>query len=190
MEEWRDVNGYIGKYRVSSMGRVFSVRRGIILKQTNDNGYRTVGLCCNYNQKKMRVHRLVAKAFIENPNHKPIVHHRNRDRADNNLSNLEWVTQRENTNYANGVTNNATPKQRKKRLWINQLSCDGRRIINTFEYATDAHKYTLISISGIRRCCNNKQNYAGGYKWEYVQLVDSDLFKYGMIDWLEKFFEF
>lgn len=108
-EEWRDVVGYEGYYQVSTHGRVRSVdrfddrgfhQRSCILK-SNDNGkgYRTVGLTKKSKGKRVKVHRLVAQAFIPNPENKPFVNHKDETRDNNNVDNLEWVTHKENINY-------------------------------------------------------------------------------------------
>jgi hypothetical protein len=112
-EEWKDVVGYEDFFRVSNLGNVFSKRTNRLLKlEISPTGYLVFstkfggrnGTC-----KLFRVHRLVAEAFIENPDHKPYVNHRNGIKSDNQVSNLEWVTHSENIRHAfdNGLINSA-----------------------------------------------------------------------------------
>lgn len=120
MEIWKEIKGYEGLYKVSSLGRVMSMpkivlingylcelRGGFILKhQYKDSGYPYVVLTKGLNdktnkhknEKKFCVHRLVAEAFISNPENKPYIDHINGDRQDPKVDNLRWVTQKENMN--------------------------------------------------------------------------------------------
>ena len=95
--EWRPVSGYEGEYAISADGRVWSFRRKIVLRPEEVyNGYLRVTLCVNKEIKHFRVHRLVADAFIPNPDNKPQVNHINGNRKDNRVENLEWATAVEN----------------------------------------------------------------------------------------------
>ena len=98
MEIWKEIKGYEGLYEVSSEGRVRKLIKGNYLTFKNSNGYQRVGLCIHSKQKWFLVHRLVAQAFIPNPDNKPEVDHINCDRNDNIVENLRWVTSKENNN--------------------------------------------------------------------------------------------
>lgn len=105
-EEWRDVKGYEGFYKVSNIGRVLSLKRKTtnehIMKQhINHDGYWEVNLCMNNKAKTCRVHRLVAEAFIPNPMNFPIINHKDENKLNNNYNNLEWCTVKHNTRYNN-----------------------------------------------------------------------------------------
>lgn len=96
-EIWRDVIGYEGLYQVSSFGNVLSIKRKKILKIRNTgDGYFAIVLCKNGIMKNKNIHRLVAETFILNKNDKPCVNHIDNDTSNNNVSNLEWVTYKEN----------------------------------------------------------------------------------------------
>lgn len=98
MEIWKDVPGYIGLYKVSNHGRVKSVKKQLVLKICGSgNRYKTVALC-NGMRKTFRLHRLVAAAFIPNPDNKPCVDHIDGDQTNNHADNLRWVTYLENNN--------------------------------------------------------------------------------------------
>lgn len=108
-EIWKDIIGYEGLYQVSSLGRVRSLdrydsrnhfRNGRMLKLSyNTVGYLSVGLHSNGKAKMYMVHRMVAQAFIPNPNNLPIINHKDENPSNNSVENLEWCTAKYNSNY-------------------------------------------------------------------------------------------
>lgn len=98
MEEiWKDIKGYEGKYKVSSFGNIFSLKSNRLLSpHTNKRGYVYIVFGDNGKEKGFRVHRLVAEAFIPNPENKPHVNHIDHVKNNNNVNNLEWCTVKEN----------------------------------------------------------------------------------------------
>ena len=126
-EIWKDCKGYEGLYQVSDKGRVWSVRKQKIIKAfENSYGYMEIVLTAKNGKKKYeRIHRLVAIAFIPNPNNYPQVNHKDEDKTNNCVENLEWCTPRYNTLYSsykwsgenNGMKN---PEVRQRHLLICQ----------------------------------------------------------------------
>lgn len=97
MEIWKDILGYEGKYKISSHGNVWSKTKGILNNNPRGAGYINVGLWKNNTRVSVRVHRLVASHFIDNPNGLPLVDHINNIRHDNCVTNLRWVDYRGNS---------------------------------------------------------------------------------------------
>lgn len=118
MEIWKPIKGYEGLYEISSFGNVRSLRRNttngkIIKSQKTKTGYYRVGLCKNGKLKHYFVHRLVAKAFILNPDNLPQVNHKNECKTDNNVDNLEWCSMLYNVRYGTGIE-----RQTKARIGV------------------------------------------------------------------------
>lgn len=101
MEVLKAIQGYEELYRISSKGRVFSIAKSIFLTPLpNNHGYLSVGLYKNRRCKKMLIHRLVAQAFMGNHENKPDVNHKDGNKSNNVVSNLEWVTKSENSKHS------------------------------------------------------------------------------------------
>lgn len=118
-EKWKSLKSVVkhgDKYAVSTLGRVKNVNTGRILKPyTLPSGYRQVTLCSSSQRKNYTVHRLVALAFIPNPDNKREVNHKDTDKQNNCISNLEWNTSSENHKhaYAHGLMKPPAPKRTK-----------------------------------------------------------------------------
>lgn len=99
-EIWKPVRGYKGYYEVSNLGNVKSLKSGVVMKpQTNNSGYLCLNLSLKGKQRSRLIHRLVASAFIKNPEKKKEVNHIDMDKTNNTVNNLEWVTREENLNH-------------------------------------------------------------------------------------------
>ena len=105
-ETWKDINNYEGYYQISNLGRVRNIKYNRFLtNHLNHKGYNRTCLCKNSKQKVMRIHRLVAEAFIPNPESKQEVNHKDFDKTNNKVSNLEWVTGKENIRHYQDFVN-------------------------------------------------------------------------------------
>lgn len=172
-EEWRSVVGYEGLYEVSNHGRVKSLakmwlngrrREERILKEFLHSGYVHVTLCKNGTQKQWHVHRLVAMAFIPNPENKDFVDHINTIRNDNRVENLRWVTRQEN--YDNPISQ----KRQKESVMRQVLQYDLEgNLINAFPSITDASKKTGVRISAIHQSCSGHTITSKGYIWRFKE---------------------
>lgn len=170
-EIWKDVPGFPG-YQVSNAGRVKSFRSGIrILKQCNDGfGYPKVRIWGNGKGITIHVHKIVALAFIPNPDGKPEIDHINTIRTDNRVENLRWVTRKENTNNPVSISNykkmtNIYTVNSRKRKPVCQIY-DGK-IIAEFDSIRDAGRSTGIAHQLIVSVLRGRSRVAGGYGWEY-----------------------
>ena len=103
MEEWRDIEGFDG-YQVSNEGRVRNCKRNTILKPLSDGrGYLQIHLWKNGKSTNKRIHRLVAQAFLENPQNLPEVNHKDENKSSNIVENLEWCDRKYNMNYGTAI---------------------------------------------------------------------------------------
>ena len=161
--EWRDVVGYEDLYKVSTEGNIKSIRRNKILSQdTNQDGYKRVQLYKNKASKHYSVHRLVAQAFIPNPDNLPQVNHKDEDKSNNCVSNLEWITPKDNCNY--GTRNRKVALSKNKPVL--QLSLEGD-LIREWESASEVARVLGYNQGDICNCCNNKLKTAHKFKWSY-----------------------
>lgn len=182
----RPVSGYEGYYEVDRFGRVFGVDRvisvddngrkykksiaGNQLKQRVKNkGYKVVYLTKDGITKMAYVHRIVAEAFIPNPDNLPMVNHKDEDKTNNFLENLEWCTAKYNCNYGTGVKRHADKirgRKSKKRISVIQLSADGK-FINRYSSVKDAATSIKGTTGAISAVCNGRRKTAYGYIWEH-----------------------
>jgi hypothetical protein len=177
MEIWKTINGY-DLYEVSSMGRVrrkagYQSKNERYLKPLNNgHGYMSVTLSLNSVVKRLYIHRLVAIAFLDNPEQKEEVNHIDGKRDNNFLENLEWTTRSENHYHRyqvlkqRGVNYGKTGKNNWNSKAVKRFDLNGVLIC---EYAgvLEAQRQTGISESNIRGCIYGKQKTAGGSKWQY-----------------------
>lgn len=177
-EVWKDIKGYEGLYQVSNLGRVKSLDRfvdwkydkkqfikGKVLKNCSmSSGYLFVGLSKNGKVKNHSIHRLVAKAFIPNPESKPEVNHLDENISNNNVTNLQWVTPSENANYG---TRNKKVAEKLSYKTV-QLTTE-MEFIELYDSLMDASRELKVDVSSIIRVCKGKQNTSMGYRWMYYE---------------------
>ena len=180
MEEiWKPVKGYEGIYEVSDLGRVRSLPRMLtdskgrrhpvpmkILREHDRKGYVGYRLCNGSAIVEFSAHRLVAMAFIPNPDNLPIVNHRDENPKNNQVSNLEWCDISYNTRYGTGVER-AQANHVYHRKAVEQLTKDGQHVA-TFKGVKEASRATGADASVIVRVCKGRHETAGGYRWKYV----------------------
>jgi hypothetical protein len=166
-EKWVDIIGYEGLYSVSNLGRIVSHHKGLyrFLHPTThpNNGYSCINLCKNGKVRMFRVHTLVAKHFIPNPEHLSEVNHKDEDKLNNRADNLEWCTRSYNINYGTGI------ERRRAKLSkpVRQYSKTGE-YIRLFDSITQASQTLGIHSANIVKCCKQIRPNAGGFVWKYI----------------------
>ena len=190
-EIWKDVLGYEGSYLVSNKGRVYSRSRhrynggdgigrfyqGRILKGEYCKGYYCVALLKDAKHKLCKVHRLVATAFIPNPENKPNIDHINGIKQDNRVENLRWATDKENINNPNTLWKWAPPR-------IGGKNPQARSVVSVNIKNGEVHYYGAMREAlediGVKdpkyiaQCCNGKKNVYKGCRW-YDQQTYADI---------------
>lgn len=172
--EWRDVPGYEGLYIVSDTGRIVGLHRGEQRPRINEDGYYQTSLCKNGKMKTFTVHRLVAIAFIENPEGKPTVNHKDENRLNNNVSNLEWATVAEQNVYG---TRLARVSATNRRIGITRakpvVAIDKGGNEYQFTGIHEAARSLGLNRSNITQCLRGLNHTCGGFAWRYAK--DGDL---------------
>ena len=173
-EIWKDIKDYEGLYQVSNLGRVRSVKRDKVMSLlTRQHGYKSVQLHGNGGNKRgfktFSVHRLVAEAFVPNPDGKLEVNHINEDKTDNRAENLEWMSHKENSNHASRPERigNAHRNNTRTSRPVEQLTLDGQHIA-TYPSISEAERQTRVPRGCIHATCNGVCHQSKGYKWRYV----------------------
>lgn len=165
-EIWKKIEGY-PNYSVSNKGRVRNDNSDRIRVPKNKNGYRRINLCRNGFVRNHYIHRLVAEAYVPNPENKPQVNHINENKSDNRDVNLEWVTSSENTNYGTGNQRRSYSQinDSNKSKPIVQYTLDGV-FVKEYPSSREAHRSTGINRGHISSACNGNKKSAGGYLWK------------------------
>lgn len=181
-EIWMPIPGFQGIYSISDIGRVKShsrvsnnrwgkmIYKEKILNPTlGSDGYLYVGLCRNYYRVTTKVHRIVAKSFIPNPDFKETVNHINGVRHDNRVENLEWATMMENVHHAHklGLVNHAKGERNKKSRPVNKRSAEGV-VLKTYPSIRTANQEGFNSHSIIKSCRSG--NLYKGFQWDYIKV--------------------
>lgn len=181
-EEWRDVKGYEGLYQVSNLGRVRTLGKIIngrnrsmrllkekILKPHKINGgYLQVILNCNNERKPYLIHRLVAEAFLNNPDNLPCVNHKDECKNNNIVSNLEFCTYHYNNTYGTKLKRQSDKQiNGKKSIKVNQYTLDGV-FIKTWISLAEVYRKMGFNQSHICQCCKGERCKAYNYIWKYA----------------------
>ena len=177
-EEWRPVKGYENIIEVSNLGRVRSISRyektgnkgrkfvrGKILKcEKMAKGYIRIKPTRRLGGKRFLVHRLIAETFIPNPNNYPVVNHKDEDKSNNKVENLEWCTPRYNSKYG-------TCQQRRsiyRKRAVEMIDKNTKEVIEIFDSMKSAEEKTHISAKQISAVCRGYDKSARGYYWRYA----------------------
>lgn len=164
-EEFRQIKGYEGLYEVSNKGRVYShISKKFMTTNTLRNGYPSVLLSKGKEEVFKFIHRLVAEAFVPNPNNYPVVNHKDENRTNNAAENLEWCTTKYNLNY--GSRN----KKLSESLGIPIVCIDRFGTKTRFKSARDAAKKLGILTTSICNAVKGRAKTAGGYFWKYSEI--------------------
>ena len=167
--EWRDIKDYEGLYQVSGTGEVRSLISNRILVKCNTGKYLQVTLCKDGKQKNFLVHRLVAEAFIPNPNNKPEVNHKSEVKTDNRVENLEWIWHKDNINHGTRTKRaSETRKKGEKSKTVLQFSLDGT-LIREWSSASEVQRQLNFHETNIASCCIGKRKSAHGFIWKYKE---------------------
>lgn len=179
MEEvWKDIPNYEGLYQASTLGRIKSLKRTakkeykgnrivkeIIMEGTaNQDGYLKVHFKNKERgiDKGLFIHRLIAETFIPNPDKLPQVNHKDGNKKNNNINNLEWCTNLYNQQHAwANCLHKPTKKEGKK---VNQYNLNGE-LIKSYKSITEASRETKINLSNICMAAKKERKTAGGYIW-------------------------
>lgn len=182
-ENWKDIKGFEGLYQVSDLGNIKSLGNGsstdsrtkqvrILKLQLKKTGYLQVKLCKEGRSFYKRPHRLVAEAFIYNPENKKEVNHINGIKNDNRVENLEWCTSSENQihSFKNGLQKIYKGKDHIQSRPIIQLSIEGK-LVKEWESIKQVKRELGFNTCGIIKCCKKQPKYktAYGFKWQYKQ---------------------
>ena len=177
MEEiWEDIDGYVGSYKISNLGRIKSLhgKRERILKHHNNRlGYARATLCKDGNLTGCSINREVAKAFIKNENNYPCTNHKDENPRNNHVDNLEWCTRKYNNSYGTAVERRVKNTDYKaigaaNEKAIGQYTLSGN-LIKCWDKALDIKNELGYENSAIAKCCNNNQASAHGFMWQYVR---------------------
>lgn len=176
MEEiFKDIAGYEGLYQISNYGNVKSFpRKGTDTKEErilkvykNKKGYNVVYLYKDNIKKTKQVHRLIAEAFISNPDNLPQVNHKDENKLNNCIDNLEWCTEKYNNNYGTRIKrmieknrNNSCCKK------VSQYDLEGNKI-KTWNSIHEASRSLNLSYQNIWHCINGNQKTCNGFVWKY-----------------------
>lgn len=182
IETWKDIPNYEGLYQASNLGNIKSIGYGrpklLKLVLNKRLGYLYVTLWKDKKLLGKRVHRLIAQTFLENPEEKPEVNHLDGVKINNNVENLEWSTEKENTIHyiKNGLRKYKISEEHRdkinksnilKRAKTVQQFDKENNLIAEFKSAGEAAKSINIGKGNIINCCNGKLKSARGFLWKY-----------------------
>lgn len=162
--EWRQVKEH-PNYEVNQFGEIRHKKRKQILKpRSNNGGYQYVNFKVDGKNTNFAVHRIVANAFIPNPNGYTEINHKDYDKTNNCVDNLEWVTSKQNKQHAYLKEENHISRGKA----VEQYDLDGN-YIKTYQTISHAAKEMNCSISAISNCCLGRSKTSQGFRWKFVE---------------------
>jgi hypothetical protein len=160
-EIWKEIEKLKGRYMISNLGRVRCVKTNNIRKLKKDkDGYHELVIRDGKSYVYLKIHRVVAEAFIPNPDNLPVINHKNEVKWDNRSSNLEWCTVAYNNTYGTRKEKSIGGKA------VLQYDLDGR-LVAEYRSIRDAGKRNRIDPKSIYRWCEKNGGVGHGYKWYY-----------------------
>ena len=169
-EIFKEINDFEGYY-ISNLGRVKSCKRKtekFIAVKDDTHGYLIVKLWKDNKQYSKKIHRLVAEAFISNPENLRDVNHKDENKQNNKVENLEWCNRQYNLNH--GTRNARASKSLKKPVIM--MNAKTFEILKQFDSAIDAERETGVMAKNISLVCNKHRKTTGGYSWKFVEEED------------------
>lgn len=183
-EIWKDIPGYEGFYQASTAGRIKSMERhitqtfrdtyytrripGVMLRPgKSKEGYLVVVLNKDGIQKTSRVNRLVALTFLDNPNGYEVVNHKDENKLNNSVDNLEWCTHAYNNTFGQGSVQRKKTMREHTGKKVGQYTLDGK-LIQVFDSIGLAGKYMHCNKTSIFKVCKGENKSCGGYNWKYM----------------------
>lgn len=164
MREWKFLKGFDNEYIISDCGDIYSLKTNKMLtnKYKTHDGYRVITLSHKNKYKPYRIHRLVAKTFIDNPNNFPEINHKDENKSNNHVSNLEWCDRRYNALYSNNIEK-MNKSTRKKVVQLDKEE----NLIREYISVNEAGRKTGVNFKNISSCCLGHRKTAGGYIWKF-----------------------
>lgn len=164
MEEWKQITS---RHVINKKGQIRNIKTGKLLK-TYKNRYEYIDLWYDGKHHTFLIHRLVAEAFIPNPNKLLEVNHKDENKLNNDVNNLEWCDRKYNHNYGTILNrmhiNMINRKDQSKPVNMFTLN---NEFVKNFPSIMEAYRQTNINFRGISHCCKGERKTAGGYKWRY-----------------------
>lgn len=168
----KELKNFEENYLISDKGEIINKKTNKVLKQhLTMNGYLFVALYKDKVKYQKKVHRLVAETFIENPNNFPFVNHKDENKTNNSVENLEWCTSDYNNKYGSRLKKCSEKLLNREDQSKLVLQYDlNNNLINTFPSLAEAERVLQIpkAKSNITRCCNGIYNTAYGFKWKFI----------------------
>lgn len=164
--DWRGIPGYEDSYQVNALGEVRNIRTNpprLLKPWRHPAGYTCVTLCKDKKKTKYLVHRIVAETFLPNPENKPQINHKNGNKADNNVDNLEWCSNAENAHHSAYILGNESTNAKRPVVCMDTLQ--------VFPSISEAARAVGGCNQDIVKCCQGKRYTHKGVRWKYAEEV-------------------